>query len=351
MRNAAVFLSLLILVVISGCGVKITEPDIEPPSPANITYSGTIPCADCRSRNLTVTLFDDKTFRLKRVSIGVQGGGNKIEYDLGRWSRKGSRLVLDNGEKWPLQFRYLSEKEIRMLDQRGNEIVSKLDYSLRKKPFVDILAGPMKLNGMFLYMADAFTFKECKTGKSYPLVFQSPDVSVEKQYLALRPGAGKPVLATLKGAFVMRKPEPGAAPREHIVVQKINRFWPEGTCKNPGKPSVVLGGTYWRVISIAGSPGVLDGARKTPNLVLSLYGSSVKGFTGCNSFMGEYTKGATALSFSRLVTTRMACPGKSGAIEQVFLGALRKTSGWKITGKTLELFDKRNRLLMRLKAG
>lgn len=350
MRHAAVFLSLLMLVVISGCGVKITEPDVKP-SVGNVTYSGTIPCADCRSRNLTVTLFDNKTFRLKRVSIGVQGGGNKIEYDLGKWSRKGNRLVLNNGERWPLQFRYVTENQIRMLDQRGNEIVSKLDYSLKKTPFVDILSGPMKLNGMFFYMADAFTFRECKTGKTYPLVFQSPDASVEKQYLALRPGAGKPVLATLKGRFVMQKPEPGASPREHIVVQKFKSFWPGGTCKNPGKPSVTLGGTYWRVISITGSPGVLDGARKMPNLVLSLYGNNIKGFTGCNSLMGEYTKNAATLSFSRLATTRMACPGKSGTVEQIFLTALKKTAGWKITGKTLELFDKRNRLLMRFKAG
>ena len=47
----------------------------------------------------------------------------------------------------------------------------------------------------------------------------------------------------------------------------------------------------------------------------------------------------------------MACPGKSGKTEQQFLTALKQVSGWKITGKTLELFDKRNRLLMRLKAG
>ena len=354
MRNVAVFLCLLLLVVISGCGGKYTKPDI-PPSvekpPENITYAGTIPCADCKSKKLTVTLFENKTFRLKRVSVGVQGGGSKTEYELGRWSRKGNRLVLDNGDKWPLQFRYVSVNEIRMLDQRGNEIVSKLDYSLRRTPFVDMLSGPMTMNGMFLYMADTFTFKECKTGKSYPLVFQSPDASVEKQYLALRPGAGKPVLATLKGRFVMRKPEAGATSREHIIVQRFKRFWQGGTCKNPGSTAVKLGGIYWRVIAIPGNKDVLKGSRKVPNLIMSLYGNSVKGFTGCNSLMGEYAKRGTSLSFSRLVTTRMACPGKSSDIEQAFLTALKETSGWKITGKTLELFDSRNRLLMRLKTG
>ena len=354
MRHAAVFLSFLILIFISGCQGKYTKPDVPPavrkPS-ENITYAGSIPCADCRLQKLTVTLFKNKTFRLKRVSIGVQGGGNKIEYDLGRWYRKSGRLVLDNGKKWPLQFRYVSGKEIRMLDQRGNDIVSKLDYSLRKASFVDMLSGPLTMKGMFLYMADAYTFRECRTGKKYPLVFERPDASVERQYLSLRPGAGKPVLATLRGRFVMRRPEKGAAPREHIIVQKFKRFWPGGTCKNSGSPAVTLAGTYWRVISIAGGTAVLNKSGKVPNLVLSSYDDSIKGFTGCNSLMGSYAKGSAALSFSKLATTRMACPGKSGKTEQQFLTALKQVSGWKIPGKTLELFDKRNRLLMRLKAG
>ena len=354
MRHAAAVLSIVLLFVIAGCEGKYTKPDVPPsvgkPS-ENITYTGSIPCADCRLQKLTVTLFENRTFRLKRVSLGVQGGGNKVEHDLGRWSRKGNRLILDNGEKWPLQFRYVSGKEIRMLDQRGNDIVSKLDYSLRKAAFVDMLSGPLTMKGMFLYMADAYTFRECRTGKNYPLVFERPDASVEKQYLSLRSGAGKPVLATLRGRFVMRRPEKGAAPREHIVVQKFKRFWPRGTCKNSGTPAVTLAGTYWRVISIAGSSAVLNKSRKAPNLVFSLYGNTVKGFTGCNSLMGSYTKGAAALSFSKLATTRMACPGKSDETERAFLSAVKKTAGWKITGKTLELFDSRNRLLMRLKAG
>ena len=350
MRNAAVFLSLMMMVVISGCGVRITKPD-QPLSTVNVTYAGFIPCADCRSKELTVTLFGDRTFRLKRVLIGIEGGGSRTEYDLGKWYTKGNRLVLDNGDKWPIQFRYVTEKEIRMLDQRGNKIVSSLDYSLRKTSFVDMLPGPLTMNGMFLSVGDAFTFKECKTGKSYPLVFQSRDTSVVEQYLALRSGAGKPVLATLKGRFVVRKPERGAASREHIVVQKFGRFWPGGSCANPGTPAVKLVGTYWRVISIAGSTNVKIGSRKAPNLVMSLYGNSIKGFTGCNSLMGNYEKGSATLSFTRLSTTRMACPGKSGSIEQAFLSALENTSRWKITGKTLELFDSRNRLLIRLKAG
>ena len=351
MRYVAVFLCFVLLVSMAGCQGKYTKPDAPPvvKKPAeNVTYTGSIPCADCRIQKLTVTLFEDRTFRLKRVYKGLQSGGNKTEYELGRWYRKGKRLVLDNKKKWPLQFRQVSDNEIRMLDQRGNKIVSKLNYSLEKAAFVDMLSGPMTLNGMFLYMADAYTFRECRTGKSYPLVFQIPAASVEKQYLALRKGKGKPLLATLRGRFVMRRPEKGAAPREHIIVQTFRGFRPSGTCKEPGGSKPVLQGTYWRVTSIAGNPE--KGSKKEPYIVFSSYGNNIKGFTGCNSLMGAYKKGASTLSFSKLATTRMACPGKSGRAEQAFLTALKRVSGWNISGKTLELLDDKKRVLMRLKS-
>ncbi len=349
MRHAAAAFSVILILAFTGCSGFSPVSDTTP-SGRNTTFSGSIPCADCRSQALTVTLFRDHTFRLKRVYSGLRSGGSKTVYDLGRWSRKGSRLVLDNGERWPLQFRFVSGSEIRLLDQRGNEIVSQLDYSLRKTPFVDMLPGPMPLRGGFRYMADAYTFSECKTGKTYPLVFERPDGTVESKYLALRPAPGKPLMATLKGRFVMRRPEKGASAREHVIVRSFGRFWPGATCEGSLKPAVSLAGTYWKLLSVTGFSGSFDKGRRVPHIVLSSSGGSLKGFTGCNSLMGAYAGGKATISFSKLTTTRMACPGKSGDVECVFLDALGKTASWKITGKTLEMFDRRHRLLMRLKA-
>ena len=349
MRHTVAAFSVILILAFTGCSGFSPVPDTTP-SERNTTFSGSIPCADCRSQTMTVTLFRNHTFRLKRVYSGLRTGGSKTVYDLGRWSRKGSRLVLDNGERWPLQFRFVSGSEIRLLDQRGNEIVSKLDYSLRKTPFVDMLSGPMPLRGGFRYMADAYTFSECKTGKTYPLVFERPNGTVESKYLALRPAPGKSLMATLKGRFVMRRPEKGAPAREHVVVRSFGRFWPGATCKSSLKPVSFLAGTYWRAISVAGFSGSLNKGKNAPYIVLSASGGTLKGFTGCNSLMGTYTDGKATISFSKLTTTRMACPGKSGDVERVFLEALGKTASWKITGKTLELLDRRHRLLMRLKA-
>ncbi len=355
MRFAVYVISLLLLVVISGCGKRIlVTPDKKPPAEKpveNVTFAGTIPCADCRAMDLTVTLFQDKTFRLRRVLTGLRQGGSRTEYDLGRWKIVDDRLILDNGDRWPMQFRYMTETEIRMLDQRGNEIVSKLDYSLRKIRFVDIVPGPVALDGLFSKGGAAFSFRECKTGKQYPLLFQSRNTAVEQQYMELRSGSGKPLLATLKGSFVMRKPQAGAPPMEHIVVQQFGRFWPGGDCRSRRKSAVKLTGTYWNVIDITGIEDVMNTGGKSPYLLLALNSNSIKGFTGCNSLMGQYAKAPASIAFSRLATTRMACPGSSPRIEKAFLNALRNAVAWKITGTTLELYDNGSRLLMRLKAG
>jgi len=349
MRYPLSVFALLLFAFVAGCSGLTPAPDVGPVV-QNVTYSGSIPCADCRSQQMTVTLFADRTFRLKRTYTGLRTGGGKTVYDLGRWSRKGGRLVLDNGERWPVQFRYVSNDEIRLLDQRGNEIVSKLDYSLRRSPVVDMLSVPMNLRGRFVADSGVYRFTECKTGKTYPLVFERPDATVERQYLALRQAPGKPLMATLKGTIAVRRVQKGGRAAEHVIVRSFGRFWPGVSCSEPLQPAAGLSGTYWRPISIAGFAGSLRGERKGPHVVLSAQDGGVKGFTGCNSLMGSYTASKATISFGKLATTRMACPGASGDVERAFLGALKKAAAWKISGRTLELFDGRHRVLMRLKA-
>ncbi len=341
--------TLLLFVFVAGCSGLAPAPDLGPGA-QNVTYSGTIPCADCRSQQMTVTLFADRTFRLKRTYAGLRTGGSKTVYDLGRWSRKGGRLALDNGERWPVQFRYVSGDEIRLLDQRGNEIVSKLDYSLRRSPVVDMLSVPMSMRGRFIARSGVYSFTECKTGKTYPLVFERPNPAVERQYLTLRPAPGKPLMATLKGRIAVRRGRKGGGASEHVIVQSFGRFLPGVSCAEPLQPAARLSGTHWRPIAIAGFAGSPQGERKGPHIVLSARDGGVKGFTGCNSLMGLYASDRSTISFSMLSTTRMACSGVSGDVERAFLGALKKAAAWKISGRTLELFDAAHRPVMRLEA-
>lgn len=196
------------------------------------TYAGEIPCADCAAQRLVLTLFADSTFRLRRTYVGAAGGGDAVYYDLGRWAlaSAGDRLQLAGGTEASRQFLLVAPERIRMLDNEGREIRTQLNYDLVRQPDVDPVAGPMRLHGMYTYMADAASFAECLTGQRYPVPIEGDHAAVERAYAQARSEPGAPVLVTITGRFVERAPEPGLPVRDHLVIEKLDRFWPGASC-------------------------------------------------------------------------------------------------------------------------
>lgn len=80
----------------------------------------------------------------------------------------------------------------------------------------------------------------------------------------------------------------------------------------------------WKLDSIAGTP-VLSGTN--PNLTLAADGHA-NGNGGCNGFGGDYAREGDTLTFSRMISTMMACTRPGLTSEQVmgqehrFLSAL-----------------------------
>ncbi|MGH7219705.1 MAG: copper resistance protein NlpE N-terminal domain-containing protein, partial [Nitrospiraceae bacterium] len=186
------------------------------------TYAGEIPCADCPGQHLVLTLFPDHTFRLRQTYVGVAGGKDEDHYDLGRWARAqddGDRLRLNGGMEAPRLFRFVDKDRLRMLDNEGRDIRSKLNYDLVQQADVDPVPGPILLRGLYAYMADTATFSECMTGTRYPVSIEGAHIDIERAYTARTEGnQGMPLLATLTARFVKREPEPGAPAREYLLV-------------------------------------------------------------------------------------------------------------------------------------
>lgn len=75
---------------------------------------------------------------------------------------------------------------------------------------------------------------------------------------------------------------------------------------------------------------------------------SVTGSTGCNRITGTATlNGESAIQFSPLATTRMACIGENN--EAAFLAALAKVNDWRFADNQLLLYQD-NQLLLRFNA-
>lgn len=111
-----------------------------------------------------------------------------------------------------------------------------------------------------------------------------------------------------------------------------------------------LENTYWKLVALDEQPTPVMEGKREAHIALHTQDSRVAGSTGCNRLMGEYQHDEHELSFGRLATTRMACPGEVATLERDFLATLNNVSGWQIEGKTLTLTDEQGVSRARLEA-
>lgn len=317
-----------------------------------VTYAGEIPCADCPGQRLTLTLFPDSTFRLRHTYVDARDGKDQTFHDLGRWARaqdQGANRLRLAGATETRQFLIRGDESLRLLDNEGREFRSRLNYDLKRLPQVDPVAGPMRLRGMYVYMADAAVFNECLTGKRFPVRLERNHAALERAYLAARRAPGEPLLVTFDGRFVEAAAEPGAPVRERVVVERFDRIGPGATCGPRSPAQAALLETYWRPVEIESKPVVIRPGTREPHFVLSAAGNRVRGFTGCNNLAGGFAQGVDGFRFNGLATTRMACLPESD-LEARFLSAINATTSQQVVGETLELRDQDGKLRMRLEA-
>lgn len=88
--------------------------------------------------------------------------------------------------------------------------------------------------GMYRYMADAAVFRDCASGRSYPVLIEAGHLPLERAYLAQRGEPGAEVLALFDAEVVMRAPEPGLPARAHLRVLRFDRLRPGDDCRGSG---------------------------------------------------------------------------------------------------------------------
>ncbi|MCF8383255.1 MAG: META domain-containing protein [Chlorobium sp.] len=117
-----------------------------------------------------------------------------------------------------------------------------------------------------------------------------------------------------------------------------------------GRPSSApkLIGTTWRAVEILGRKASFFAGQKMDAHLILHSGGRLGGSTGCNNVNGVYNRNAGKLSFTSLGTTRMACSPNIMEQERRFLGAMRSTAAYEISGRRLILFDRGGRAVMEL---
>jgi heat shock protein HslJ len=110
---------------------------------------------------------------------------------------------------------------------------------------------------------------------------------------------------------------------------------------------IALEGVPWLLLELDGAIVQLPAGERQPYLLFLQQERKVTGFSGCNEFTGGYELKGDALSFGPLAATRRFCAGAAGDIEQAFLGAIGKVSGWRVDRQMLLLLGG-DRVLVRL---
>lgn len=167
----------------------------QPLQPMQQSYQGLLPCADCEGIDTSLFLDKDGTFVLQEIYRSTREGDRAFA-KYGKWARTADKLVLTDSEGDKRYFRPVG-KSLEMLDQSSAPIESPLNYRLdpAEQP---LPKTPMQLKGSYTYRADAGVFKDCATGKTFPI---DNNIALEQGYAKAYETPGEPVFLTLNAHF------------------------------------------------------------------------------------------------------------------------------------------------------
>jgi heat shock protein HslJ len=104
-----------------------------------------------------------------------------------------------------------------------------------------------------------------------------------------------------------------------------------------GSASIV--GKNWKLIELNGETvQPAEQLKKEPHMILNASEKRVTGTGGCNSFFGSYEiQGGNGITFSKIGSTRMACPDNVMQVERRVFQAFEMTSKFTVRNDTLFL--------------
>lgn len=115
--------------------------------------------------------------------------------------------------------------------------------------------------------------------------------------------------------------------------------------RNPA--SVPLTNTYWQLVRVASVAVPDTGDQQRPHIMF-LDDGRVRGFSGCNQYLGDYQLKGENLIFDSLGSTRRAC--ENNRIEPLLFAAFARTLGVNLDGARLRLLGENAEALAEFEA-
>ncbi|HAW91995.1 MULTISPECIES: META domain-containing protein [unclassified Arsukibacterium] len=299
----------------------------------NVSFSGTLPCADCPGIQYHLNLYRDGRFEVRQEYL-ERGEINIIK---GIWLLEKRNLHLVNQQHTLPAFYFSNNNQLAMLDLAGKPISSALNYQLKRIADFSKLDTRQPMLGLYFLNDNNATFTLCQTGESLPVANTQHHLPMMRHYQRDERLQNNAVIATLVG-----RKQDNAEGETQLLIEKFEQFWPNAVCPDPYAPGQIQG-IVWRAEKLAGRyvPQQLN--------VRMLFDSQDRlyGFAGCNSFNGSYKQQSNRLNVAGLASTQKFC-SDSSQFEQQFTSSLQAADRAEVNGNKLQLF-KDNSLLIELK--
>jgi len=208
------------------------------------------------------------------------------------------------------------------------------------------------MEGMYKYMADAALFKECMTGKYYPVAFEADNLALEEAYSKEVNASGAYLKVELKGKIVKRPKMDGDGDEDILLVEHFIGIEGEKNCEEQ-HANVPIANNYWKVLTLYGKKVKAAKNTREAHILLKqgLDGvGELKIVTGCNVLKGSYK-----IEDQNIKITVKPFEGSEKVcgetkVEKNFLEGLKNAIYWKIKGEELTLLDERDNVLVTFKA-
>jgi copper homeostasis protein (lipoprotein) len=216
-----ILLGVLFLPVGAGCNLKLEveakptltinmatvrpikkDATIQPP----VTYAGLIPCADCPGIDYTLNLLSDGVAVHRFTYLEAENGKNLSFVELMSWrlTKGGQQILLEGNSENIQRFGVKKARTLRLLNRQGNPIKSGLNYDLMRAEKFAPIKGSLNLRGYYSRVKNAAMFKECQTGKRFPVLQKADSISLKRAYLNAVEKPGESLFVALKGQLAMR---------------------------------------------------------------------------------------------------------------------------------------------------
>jgi heat shock protein HslJ/uncharacterized lipoprotein NlpE involved in copper resistance len=322
-------------------GSAVMTASIVPP----VTYSGVLPCVACVGRQFTLSLRPDGLFLLRQVYLSKEKGKDKTLVEQGSWrsTTDGSRLSLWGGIEMHQQFTIRDADTLRLLDDRGREIQSTLNYDLVRAKTFDPIEQPFRKRWMYVREADGGFAIDCIKGLRFPVAEERDMAALNTAYGTAKPAESAPLVVEFEGHFARRPKAQDPGNEEVVVVDKFLLAKSGEGCTG----SLPVGGlenTYWKLVELSGRSIAIGPGQQEPHLRLESVLRRVTVSGGCNSFRGGYQVNQGNLRFTPMAGTKKACPEAVMDQESALLKALEATATFRLFTEALEVYGQGKRL-------